>query len=175
MRAKQFAAALAGALLIIAVPAYAAQPEAAQTEKQQPSGKDGGDQSQQSRSEDGWQFGQGHKHHHGNPPSAANIEEHRLAKLRYMANYFGISTEGKTVEQLKTELQAAKVKDKAKWEAFKAEHRAKRLEHLRRIAGEHGIATEGKTSDQLLDELRKLRRAEEKKQTESNAAKESKT
>ncbi|MFF2093707.1 hypothetical protein [Paenibacillus sp. NPDC058174] len=158
MRTKSYVALLTIALLLAAAPAYAAQPENPQ------SAEKGTDAQSRSSSHEGWKSGHDH-HHHGNPPSAAQIEEHRLAKLRYMAKYFGISTEGKTADQLKNELKAAKVKDKDKWEAFKAEHQAKRLEHLKRVAAEHGISTEGKSADQLLDELRKQRRAEEKKQT----------
>ncbi|GGG81653.1 hypothetical protein [Paenibacillus radicis (ex Gao et al. 2016)] len=157
MRTKSFVALLTIALFVAAAPAYAAQPE------DQQSAEKGADAQSHSSSHEGWKSD--HEHHHGNPPSAAQIEEHRLAKLRYMAKYFGISTEGKTADQLKNELKAAKVKDKDKWEAFKAEHQAKRLEHLKRVATEHGISTEGKSADQLLDELRKQRRAEEKKQT----------
>ncbi len=79
-----------------------------------------------------------------------------------MADYFGIKTEGKTAEQLRTELEAAKQKDKAKWEAFKTEHKAKVLEHLRQKAKENGIATEGKTAEQLREELHKLHRMHHK-------------
>lgn len=79
-----------------------------------------------------------------------------------MADYFGIKTEGKTAEQLRTELEAAKQKDKAKWEAFKTEHKAKMLEHLRQKAKENGIATEGKTAEQLREELHKLHRMHHK-------------
>ncbi|MFF2483310.1 hypothetical protein [Paenibacillus sp. NPDC058071] len=154
MKVKGFVAALAAAVWLMALPVYAQTPEQLSPEEN--------DGSAHSHAEEGWQHG--HDHHKGQPPSASQIEEHRLAKLRYMAKYFGISTEGKTAEQLKTELQAAKAKDAAKWEAFKKEHQAKRLEHLRRVAKEHGIQTEGKSADQLLDELRKLRKEKESRE-----------
>ncbi|MFX3636122.1 MAG: hypothetical protein ACE3L7_12015 [Candidatus Pristimantibacillus sp.] len=140
MKAKWFIAALAMGMLLLAVPAYAAQPE-----EKQPAVKGQTDHSKD------WKYGIRKEH-----MSGADFEKHRLEKLRYMAEYFGIKTEGKTADQLKTELQAAKQKDKAKWEAFKTEQQAKRLEHLRKIAAEQGIATEGKSAEQLRDELHKL-------------------
>lgn len=140
MKAKWFIAALATGMLLSAVPAYAAQPE-----EKQPAVKGKNEHSQD------WKYGIRKEH-----MSGKDFEQHRLAKLRYMAEYFGIKTEGKTADQLKTELQAAKQKDKAKWEAFKAEQQAKRLEYLRKIAAEQGISTEGKTAEQLRDELHKL-------------------
>lgn len=144
MRAQWFIAVLAAGMLLSAVPAYAANPEAGENGEQ--------------RSHDSWKFGHQSRDH----ASGKAYEEHRLAKLRYMAEYFGIKTEGKSAEQLKTELQAMKTKEPAKWEAFKTEHQAKMLEHLRKKAAENGIATEGKTADQLRQELHKLYRSQHK-------------
>ncbi|MCF2938979.1 hypothetical protein L1N85_11080 [Paenibacillus alkaliterrae] len=96
-----------------------------------------------------------YKHHKGKM-TRKDFETYRLEKLKEAAAYFGIETEGKTVQQLKKEVEAAKVANKDKWEAFKAEHKAKRLEHLRKIADEHGIKTDGKTAKQLREELYKL-------------------
>ncbi|REK71524.1 hypothetical protein [Paenibacillus paeoniae] len=101
------------------------------------------------------------RHHHGGM-SKEQFEAYRLKKLQEMAVYFGISTEGKTADQLKKELLVAKEANKEKWEAFKAEHRAKRLEHLQKIADKHGIETKGKTEDQLREELEKAHNDKEK-------------
>lgn len=138
MNRKWIISTLTATMLLLAAPVYAAQLE---------------DAAQDKRVEE-------HGHHHG--LHGKDREAHRLEKLRYMADYFGIKTEGKTAEQLKTELEAAKLKDKAKWEAFKAEHKAKLLEHLREKAKENGIATEGKTAEQLREELHKLHRMHHK-------------
>lgn len=92
-------------------------------------------------------------HRHGDM-SRAEFEAYRLEKLREMAAYFGIKSEGKTADQLKQELKEARKSNPEKWQAFKAEHQAKRLERLQEIAKEHGIATEGKTAEQLHSELR---------------------
>jgi hypothetical protein len=140
MRGKWIIGAFAATMLLLSAPVYAAQP--------------GEDAAQDSRME-------GHGGHHGGKFDK-NHDERRLAKLRYMAEYFGIKTEGKSAEQLRTELEAAKQKDKAKWEAFKTEHKAKMLEHLRQRAKENGIATEGKTAEQLREELHKLHRMHHK-------------
>jgi len=101
------------------------------------------------------QEGQDHEHHNGHRMEK-NFEAYRLEKLKDMAKYFGIETEGKTVDQLKAEVSAAKEANKEKWEAYKAEHKAKRLQHLQKIAQEHGIKTKGKTAEQLIKELHKL-------------------
>lgn len=99
----------------------------------------------------------GAKHgHHGRHMTKEDFEAYRLKKLQEMANYFGIQTEGKSAQQLKQELAAAKEANKEKWEAFKAEHRAKRLQHLQKLAEKHGIKTDGKTEEQLRDELMKV-------------------
>ncbi|MFF2890526.1 hypothetical protein [Paenibacillus sp. NPDC057967] len=101
------------------------------------------------------------KHHRGGM-SKEQFEAYRLKKLQEMAVYFGISTDGKSADQLKKELLVAKEANKEKWEAFKAEHRAKRLEHLQKIAEKHGIETKGKTEDQLREELEKAHGDKEK-------------
>ncbi|RJE87698.1 hypothetical protein D3P07_15430 [Paenibacillus sp. 1011MAR3C5] len=101
------------------------------------------------------------KHHRGGM-SKEQFEAYRLKKLQEMAVYFGITTEGKSADQLKKELLAAKEANKEKWEAFKAEHRAKRLEHLQKVAEKHGIETKGKTEDQLREELEKAHGDKEK-------------
>jgi len=84
------------------------------------------------------------------------FEAFRLRKLQEMAQYFGISTDGKSAAQLKQELEAAKAANAEKWEAYKAEQKAKRLELLRKDAAEHGIDTKGKSAGQLHEELRKV-------------------
>lgn len=102
------------------------------------------------------------REHHRGGMSREDFEAYRLKRLQEMAVYFGITTEGKSAEQLKKELETAKETNKDKWEAFKAEHHAKRLEHLREIAEKHGIETEGKTAEQLRDELMKVHGGKEK-------------
>lgn len=92
-------------------------------------------------------------HRHGEM-SRKEFEAYRLEKLREMAAYFGLKTDGKSADQLKQELKEARKINPEKWEAFKAEHNAKRLDRLREIAKEQGIATEGKTAEQLHKELR---------------------
>ncbi|MBD2870947.1 hypothetical protein [Paenibacillus arenilitoris] len=101
--------------------------------------------------------------HHKGKMTRKDFEAYRLEKLKEIATYFGISTEGKTAEQLKKEVEAAKAANKDKWEAFKAQHQAKRLERLRKIADDHGIKTEGKTADQLRRELFELHGGKEKR------------
>lgn len=108
------------------------------------------------------QDGDKHGRHRANM-TKEDFEAYRLKKLQEMANYFGIETEGKSAQQLKQELAAAKEADKEKWEAFKAEHRAKRLEHLQKLAEKHGIKAEGKTEEQLRDELMKAHGGKERR------------
>ncbi|WP_424768820.1 hypothetical protein [Paenibacillus sp. sgz302251] len=95
------------------------------------------------------------KHHKGKM-TRKDFEAYRLQKLKEIAAYFGIQTDGKSAEQLKKEVEAAKLANKDRWEAFKAEYKVKRLQHLRKIAEEHGIKTEGKTGEQLREELYRL-------------------
>ncbi|MFC4777105.1 hypothetical protein ACFO9Q_09940 [Paenibacillus sp. GCM10023252] len=103
----------------------------------------------ESRSSEG-EYGHNRAEH-----SREQWEAHRLERLRYMAKYFGIETEGKSPEQLRQEVHAAKLANKEKWEALKAEHKAKRLEYLRKYAESRGIASDGKTEKELRAELHK--------------------
>lgn len=114
-------------------------------------------------SESGVQLaGPGHSYRGG--MSESQFEAYRMERMKEMATYFGISTEGKSVEQLKQELKAAKENDAEKWEAFKAEHLAKRMDHLREAAQKRGIETEGKSAEQLLQELKKAHGEDRSKQ-----------
>lgn len=81
----------------------------------------------------------------------------RLKKLQKLATYFNISTDGKTSEQIRLEIEKAKKDNPEKWEAFKQQYRAKKLEKLREYAEENGISIEGKTEQQILEELHKLK------------------
>jgi hypothetical protein len=151
MDRKWIVSAAAAALLLTASPVYAepAGTSADQTQRQPDSGKDSGHH---------------HNHsHHGN-------KAHRLERLKEAAEYFGISTEGKTEEQLRHELKEAREKDKAKWERFKAEHKAKRLNRLQEIAAKLGISTEGKSARQLRQEIREACK-EKRMQAEGDKAK----
>ncbi|WP_274649120.1 hypothetical protein [Paenibacillus humicola] len=136
-RNAALAALLTGALLLAAVPVPAfGAPEAAP----------GGQSGQNEQAGHDWKDDRGHwREHH---------EARKLKHLKEAAEYFGIATEGKTADQLRTELKAAKEKDAAKWERFKAEHKAKRLERLQTIARKLGISTEGKSAKQLREEIR---------------------
>jgi len=110
-----------------------------------------------SRQEQGDKLEQGAVHDklHKKRMSKEEFEAFRLRKLQEMAQYFGISTDGKSAAQLKQELESAKAANAEKWEAYKAEQKAKRLELLRKDAAEHGIDTKGKSAGQLHEELRK--------------------
>jgi hypothetical protein len=103
------------------------------------------------------QQAEGERGHHQGEMSRKEFEAYRLTKLREMATYFGLQTEGKSADQLKQELKEARKTNPEKWEAFKAEHHAKRLERLQEIAKEQGIETEGKSVEQLHAELKKAR------------------
>ncbi|MDQ6422802.1 hypothetical protein RB620_25575 [Paenibacillus sp. LHD-117] len=92
--------------------------------------------------------------HHRGEMSRTEFEAYRLEKLREMAAYFGLETDGKSADQLKQELKEARKTNPERWEAFKAEHHAKRLERLQQIAKEQGIAIEGKSAEQLHKELK---------------------
>ncbi|WP_308636222.1 hypothetical protein [Paenibacillus silvisoli] len=97
----------------------------------------------------------GRDHHDGK-----NSEERKARKLKHLqeaAGYFGISTEGKSAEQLIKELKAAREADPAKWEKFKGEMKAKRLARLQEKASALGIKTEGKSAKQLREEICKKR------------------
>lgn len=104
-------------------------------------------QAQHEQERDHWRFG-GHGH---------NKEERKARKLEFMteaAQYFGISTEGKTAEQLHKELKAARDANPAKWEKFKAQKKAQRMLRMQETAKQLGISTEGKTAKQLHEEIR---------------------
>ena len=88
-----------------------------------------------------------------------NREEHqayRLEVLKEAAEYFNISTEGKSTAELHKEVKAARAANKEKWEQFKQEQTGKRLTRLQKIASDLGIKTEGKTAKQLHAEIRAL-------------------
>lgn len=88
--------------------------------------------------------------------SKEDFEAYRLSKLQEMAAYFGINIDGKSAEQLKQEVEAAKLADREKWETYKAKQKEKRLQHLRKHAEEHGIETNGKTAGELHEEIKKF-------------------
>lgn len=120
-------------------------PEAVQTESQQ---------EQTDKHEHSFQ--DKHNKHNKGKMTKEEFEAYRLRKLREMAEYFGISINGKSAEQLKQEVEAAKSANAEKWEAYKAEQKAERFERLRKEATEHGIETKGKTAGQLHEELKKI-------------------
>lgn len=100
-----------------------------------------------------------HTHSHAHPHkklTSEEIQNMRLKKLQRLAAYFDISTEGKSLDQLKKEVDQAKKDQPEKWEAFKQEFRAKKLEKIRDYAKQKGIDVEGKTLEQLHDELHEL-------------------
>lgn len=100
-----------------------------------------------------------HKHSHAHPGkkmTSEEIQKMRMKKLQRLATYFEIDTEGKSLEQLKKEVDQAKRDQPEKWEAFKQEFRAKKLEKIREYAKQKGIDVEGKTMEQLHDELHEL-------------------
>lgn len=128
----------AAALLLTVSPAYV-QASTPSTEQIQ---------AQHEQERDHWRFAGGH---------GRNNEERQARKLEFMkeaAQYFGISTEGKTVEQLQGELKAARNANPAKWEKFKSQKQAQRLSRLQDMAKQMGISTEGKTASQLHEEIR---------------------
>jgi len=100
-----------------------------------------------------------HSHSHAHPHkklTSEEIQNMRMKKLQRLATYFDISTEGKSLDQLKKEVDQAKKEQPEKWEAFKQEFRAKKLEKIRDYAKQKGIDVEGKTLEQLHDELHEL-------------------
>ncbi|MBD3921431.1 hypothetical protein H8B09_21860 [Paenibacillus sp. PR3] len=142
-RSKSLALGIAAMLLLSTSPSWAsaqAIPEA-----------DAGPNTEQRQENKGPEgpFGHGHVRHHD--------EQHQLKRLQYVARYFDIKTEGKDSKQLYEEIQAAKKANPQKWEAFKAEHKAKFEERLKEAAKYFGIATEGKSVEQLHKELKAAR------------------
>lgn len=100
-----------------------------------------------------------HKHSHSHNHkklTSEEIKQMRLKKLQKLAQYFEISTEGKSLEQLRAEVDQAKKAQPEKWEAFKQEFRAKKLEKIREYAESKGIDIKGKSLEQLHDELHEL-------------------
>lgn len=153
MTKKWLVPALALTAILIASPVWAAEvPEASVSKEPAQAPED---------SKQEHQHGHGHGH-----MMRKDFDAYRLERLKEMAQYFGIETSGKTAKQLKQELEAAKIANKDKWEAYKAEHKARRLEHLRQIAAKHGIKTDGKSEEQLREELYKLHGGEGKKHGE---------
>ncbi|GFN29772.1 hypothetical protein [Paenibacillus xylaniclasticus] len=130
------ALSIAAALLLSAVPAAASPSLAPEAD------------SKQSERAEGW----GHIHGHGR-----HDEKHQLERLRYMANYFGIATDGKDSKQLLEEIKAAKKANPQKWESFKAEHRAQFEQRLKEAARYFNIPTEGKSVEQLHKEVKAAR------------------
>ncbi|MWC30659.1 hypothetical protein [Paenibacillus sp. MMS18-CY102] len=102
--------------------------------------------------------GPGHGFGHGR-----HDEKHRLERLKYVARYFDIKTDGKEGKQLYEEIQAAKKANPQKWETFKAEHRAKFEERIKEAARYFSISTDGKSVEQLHKELRAAREANPEK------------
>lgn len=99
-------------------------------------------------------------HHHQKNMSKEQLQELKLKRLQKLAVYFDISIEGKTVDQLRSEIEVAKKKNPEKWEVFKQQFRAKKLERLRQFAKEKGITIDGKSEEQLRKELKKLNESE---------------
>lgn len=100
-----------------------------------------------------------HKHSHSHSHkklTSEEIKQMRLKKLHKLAQYFEISTEGKSLDQLRAEIDQAKKDQPEKWEAFKQEFRAKKLEKIREYAESKGIDVKGKSLEQLHDELHEL-------------------
>jgi transcriptional regulator of heat shock response len=100
-----------------------------------------------------------HKHSHTHSPkkmTSEDIKQMRLEKLQRMAQYFDISIEGKSLDQLRSEIEQAKKAQPQKWEAFKQQFRAQKLEKVRQYAKSKGITIEGKSLEQLHDELHEL-------------------
>ncbi|EFM11852.1 hypothetical protein PaecuDRAFT_1460 [Paenibacillus curdlanolyticus YK9] len=148
LRTKGLAFGISAALLLTAIPSIAGA--AAVPEEQTRPGAELRHQEEV--------HGPGHGFGHGR-----HDEKHRLERLQYVARYFDIKTDGKDGKQLYEEIQAAKKANPQKWEAFKAEHRAKFEERIKEAARYFGIATEGKSVEQLHKELRAAREANPEK------------
>ena len=71
------------------------------------------------------------------------VRQDEEEKMKKTADKFGISTEGKTKEQIQKEIGAVRSE--------------KRQELLREHAKERGIDVEGKTDEQLIQEIGKLK------------------
>jgi hypothetical protein len=91
---------------------------------------------------------------HEHSKAGRDHKAYRMKRLKEAADYFGISTEGKSAKQLHKEIKAAREADSAKWDRFKAEQKAKRLARLQEVAKGLGIETQGKNAQQLRKEIR---------------------
>lgn len=152
----------AAALLLSVTPAYGqavtpsseqlqAQRQQQEQDEKQAQQEQQGQQGQTEQERDHWRWGGG-GHGHGR-----NHEQRQARKLEHMkeaAQYFGISTEGKTAKQLHDELKAARKANPAKWDKFIAAKKAEHLARLQETAKSMGIQTEGKSAKQLHDEIR---------------------
>jgi hypothetical protein len=138
---KWIVLAAAAALSMAAVPVYA------QSNASAPSNTPSLQENEQTARE---QLERGHEH----SKAARDHKAYRMKRLKEAADYFGISTEGKSAKQLHKELKAAREADSAKWDRFKAEQKAKRLARLQEVAKGLGIETQGKNAQQLRKEIR---------------------
>jgi|GEM_PF-1315703 len=145
-RKQGLAIGIAASMLLTAAPAWASAPVTPDADSR-PS-------AEQSQRAEGWGHGSGHGH---GPGHGRHDERHQLERLQYIANYFGIATDGKDSKQLLEEIKAAKKANPQKWEAFKAEHRAKFEERLKEAARYFNIPTEGKSVEQLHKEVKAAR------------------
>lgn len=102
-----------------------------------------------------------HSSHHYKNMSKEEMQALKLTKMKKLAAYFEIETEGKSVKQLRAEIEQAKKDQPEKWEMFKQQFRAKKLEEMREFAKSQGISIEGKTEQQLREELHKLKHHEQ--------------
>jgi hypothetical protein len=142
-RSKSLALGIAAVLLLSSAPSWASAQAIPEADAGQSAEK-----RQEDKGPDG-PFGHGHGRHHD--------EQHQLKRLQYVARYFDIKTEGKDSKQLYEEIQAAKKANPQKWEAFKAEHKARFEQRLKEAARYFGISTEGKSVEQLHKELKAAR------------------
>ncbi|SDS25926.1 hypothetical protein SAMN05444162_1084 [Paenibacillaceae bacterium GAS479] len=104
------------------------------------------------------------RHRQGDEGHKRLREAHKRQMMNEAAAYFGISTKGKSEEQLIGEIRSMKTKQPEKWALFKKDMRAKRLAKLKAFAAAQGIKTEGMDERQLREELRKLHREGKLKQ-----------
>ena len=96
------------------------------------------------------------RHPKGEPHHERYREARKLEMLKDAAAYFGLRSEGKTAEQLRQEVRAAKEKHPEKWASFKAAQHEKQFLRLKEFAAKQGINVQGKSEEQLKNELRSL-------------------
>lgn len=144
-RTKSLALGIAAMMLLSASPSWASAQVIPEADTKQ--------NTEQRHEDRGPEGPLGHGHGHGRH----HDEQHQLKRLQYVARYFDIKTEGKDSKQLYEEIQVAKKANPQKWEAFKAEHKAKFEEHVKEAARYFGISTEGKSVEQLHKELKAAR------------------